>query len=381
MYLKKLNIFIFILFVFVSSLFSQEFMKSATSKPILVQDGNSKYWCPVCGNDLIRYYRTNHISNLKNGTKRQYCSLHCLVVDMNNYGIDLDSTKVIDAKTQKVIDANSAYYVVKSRISGTMSKVSKLAFQSKKDADDFIKIYRGKIVDFNTALQMAQETLKSDNRIQKKLKIKKLYKIGKRIFENVCDQNIDTDDYLEINELKGDIVNERLCKPLNSKQLHALALYLWEGKNLANSDIEQNKVVVTTDEKCPVCGMFTYKYPKWAAQIFYKHDNHEHHYSFDGVKDMMKFYFNPMAWGDYKNSVKKNISKILVTDYYSQKAIDATKAYYVIGSDIYGPMGNELIPFENKDDAKTFKSDHRGTNIIEFKDIIEDEVYKLDTGQ
>ena len=91
--------------------------------------------------------------------------------------------------------------------------------------------------------------------------------------------------------------------------------------------------------------MFTYKYPKWAAQIFYKHGDHEHHYSFDGVKDMMKFYFDPMEWGKYEMAKKESISKILVTDYYSQKAIDAKVSYFVIGSDVYGPMGNELIPF------------------------------------
>ncbi len=82
----------------------------------------------------------------------------------------------------------------------------------------------------------------------------------------------------------------------------------------------------------------------------------------------MKYYFDN----------KDGISKILVTDYYSQKAIDATKAYFVIGSDTYGPMGNELIPFLDENDAKTFYMDHRGTQVIKFEDIKEDEVYKLD---
>jgi nitrous oxide reductase accessory protein NosL len=41
-------------------------------------------------------------------------------------------------------------------------------------------------------------------------------------------------------------------------------------------------------------------------------------------------------------------------------------------------MGHELIPFENKDDAITFKMDHYGKSIIRFNDIIEKEVYELD---
>jgi nitrous oxide reductase accessory protein NosL len=50
----------------------------------------------------------------------------------------------------------------------------------------------------------------------------------------------------------------------------------------------------------------------------------------------------------------------------------------VLGSDIYGPMGNELIPFKQESDAKTFNLDHRGTKVVRFRDIIEDEVYQLD---
>ena len=53
--------------------------------------------------------------------------------------------------------------------------------------------------------------------------------------------------------------------------------------------------------------------------------------------------------------------------------------FYVIKSDIYGPMGHELIPFEYEADAKTFKVDHRGKMIVKFEDIKENEVYKLDT--
>jgi nitrous oxide reductase accessory protein NosL len=34
-------------------------------------------------------------------------------------------------------------------------------------------------------------------------------------------------------------------------------------------------------------------------------------------------------------------------------------AYYVLGSDIYGPMGRELIPFEKEADAKEFIKDHQ----------------------
>jgi nitrous oxide reductase accessory protein NosL len=68
----------------------------------------------------------------------------------------------------------------------------------------------------------------------------------------------------------------------------------------------------------------------------------------------------------------------MVSDYYTQDAIDGKKAFYVIGSDVYGPMGNEFIPFISLEDAKTFKEDHLGVEILSFDEITEEKVYKLD---
>ncbi|MDT8339577.1 MAG: nitrous oxide reductase accessory protein NosL, partial [Sulfurimonas sp.] len=75
---------------------------------------------------------------------------------------------------------------------------------------------------------------------------------------------------------------------------------------------------------------------------------------------------------------KEGISKMLVSDYYSQKAISAKEAYYVVGSDVYGPMGEELIPFAKESEAKTFYMDHKGSKILRFDEITEMEIKKLD---
>ncbi len=378
MSIKKTLLLITILLLSSITINAKSFTKMASVEPVLIQKGQEKHWCPVCGMNLKMFYKTSHTSKLKNGTKRQYCSMRCLVADMQEYGINMDSVKVVNARTQELIDAKKAFYVLGSKVKGTMSKTSKLAFASKEEAQKFIKKHKGKIVDFDTALNSAKESLKSDIAMIKKKKEKKIYPMGKKIFLKMCKQEIDATDYIEINELKSAIKNEKFCKPLKEKQLQALALYLWEVKRFGDLGQIEGTIEVTEDEKCPVCGMFTYKYPKWAAQIFYKYDEKEYHHSFDGVKDMMKFYFNPMEWGNYKTSMQSNITKMLVTDYYSQKAIDARESYFVIGSDVYGPMGDELIPFKELSDAKTFSMDHKGIKILKFEEITEKEVYKLD---
>jgi len=364
MSIKKILMLVTILVLSSITLNAKSFTKMASVEPVLTQHGKEKPWCSVCGMNIKMFYKTSHTAKLKNDTQHQYCSIRCLIVDMQKYSINTNDIKVVDANTQKLIDASKAFYVLGSKVKGTMSKVSKLAFSSKDAADGFVKEHKGKVVDFKTVLKSAKESLKSDIAMIKKKKTKKIYPMGKKIFEKMCNDNINPTEYTEINKLKSAIKNNNLCRPLKEKQLQVLSIYLWEVKRFGDLKNIDGVIKVTKDEKCPICGMFIYKYPRWAAQIFYG----EKHYSFDGVKDLMKYFF--------KNKV--GISKILVTDYYSQKAIDARKAFFVIGSDAYGPMGEELIPFLNEDDAKTFYMDHKGLKILKFKDIKEKEVYKLD---
>jgi nitrous oxide reductase accessory protein NosL len=60
------------------------------------------------------------------------------------------------------------------------------------------------------------------------------------------------------------------------------------------------------------------------------------------------------------------------------KLIDAKTAFFVIGSDVYGPMGKELIPFETEADASEFMQDHKGDRIIKFEHIKPFIINKLD---
>lgn len=375
--IKSLIVIVLIFGAFLN-LNAQGFKKVATVKPVLVQEGSQKNWCPICGMSIKMFYKTSHASKLKNGTDRQYCSIRCLAVDMQEYNIDLNSVRVVDATTQKLIFAKDAFYVVGSKVKGTMTKVSKLAFATKDEAEKFRKKYGGKVVTFQKALVMATESLKSDIAMINKKKKKKVYPMGKKILAKMCKKDINPFDYVEINQLKSAIKNNKLCKPLKEKQLQAVSLYLWEVLRANVQSKNHQRVHVEHDEKCPVCGMFVYKYPRWAAQIFYKDGTKEAHFSFDGVKDMMKFYFEPTKWGDFEIKNKRDITNVVVTDYYTQRGIDARDAYYVIGSNVYGPMGKELIPFENKEDAKTFMTDHNGKEILKFEEITKKGIYKLD---
>lgn len=90
---------------------------------------------------------------------------------------------------------------------------------------------------------------------------------------------------------------------------------------------------------------------------------------------MMKFYLDINRYSTKKLT---DIEAMYVKDYYSLNYIDARKAFYVIGSDILGPMGKELIPFEKESDAKVFMKDHKGQKILKFQEITTETIKLLE---
>jgi nitrous oxide reductase accessory protein NosL len=120
-------------------------------------------------------------------------------------------------------------------------------------------------------------------------------------------------------------------------------------------------------DKCPVCGMFVAKYPDWIAEAVFRDSAYA---VFDGPKDLFKYLANLKKYAQGRS--EPDIEVLYVMDYYTVKPIDAHTAYYVIGSDVFGPMGAELIPFEKEADAREFLKDHQGKRILRFKEITHD---------
>ena len=126
--------------------------------------------------------------------------------------------------------------------------------------------------------------------------------------------------------------------------------------------------------RCSVCGMFVAKYDNWVSQLRLTDDSV---LFFDGVKDMMVFYLNP---GQYGRAEQEDIKEVWVRDYYSLDWVDGREAFYVTGSDVYGPMGKEFIPFGKRDAAESFLRDHKGEKIIGFGDITDSLVQSMRAG-
>lgn len=121
---------------------------------------------------------------------------------------------------------------------------------------------------------------------------------------------------------------------------------------------------VPAGAKCPVCGMFVAKYPDWTASARFKDGTT---YYYDGPKDLFSHFLDPGRYTPGRRQA--DMTALVVKEYYSLTMIDARAAVYVVGSDVYGPMGSELIPFRYEKDAIAFKIDHRGKRILRFNEI------------
>ncbi len=111
--------------------------------------------------------------------------------------------------------------------------------------------------------------------------------------------------------------------------------------------------------------MFVAKYPDMLAEIIFRDGTYA---VFDGPKDMFRYYLNMKKYNPSKSI--NDIDSIYVHEYYDLTFIDGRKAYYVVGSDVNGPMGRELIPFLKEADGSAFRKDHKG-RILRFGDVTE----------
>ena len=143
---------------------------------------------------------------------------------------------------------------------------------------------------------------------------------------------------------------------------------------MANPLLAQPSKDISPQDRCPVCGMFVAKYPNWITQARLSNGTVKF---FDGVKDLMAFSFNPDSFG----APGQKIQEIWVKDYYTLAWIDGRTAWYVVGSDVYGPMGHEFIPFTSAAAAENFRKDHKGTKVMRFDEITESLVQSMRHGQ
>ncbi len=194
--MKKLLVGILTAGLLISSLSAEQMQKKQNkmryqavpaAKATLVQEGDSKSYCPICGMTLPMFYKTNHAAKAKDGMK-QYCSIHCLVEDKIINKADLSELKVVDNTTLKFIDSKDAFFVVGSNKPATMAMVSKYGFAKKEDAVAFAKANGGEVKTFDDVYAMVSSELKKESAMIAKRQ-KKMQMMGEKVYNKMCKKN------------------------------------------------------------------------------------------------------------------------------------------------------------------------------------------------
>lgn len=113
---------------------------------------------------------------------------------------------------------------------------------------------------------------------------------------------------------------------------------------------------VAREIRCPVCGMYPARYPKWMAQVVFADREFR---AFDSPADLFRFLQNLSRY-ERKHGAG-DIGAIYLTDYIQGGWIESKRAFLVLGSNARGPMNNADLPaFGSQVAAEQFARDNGG---------------------
>ena len=138
------------------------------------------------------------------------------------------------------------------------------------------------------------------------------------------------------------------------------------GLILASSLLFSYTIDFNKETTCTVRHLKVYKDPAWASKIELKNGKKVF---FSSPKSMFEFYFRPGKWFDFGVKSEEDFKDILVTDFKTLKAVNAKGAFFVYGSSVTSPAGDDLVPFDSYAAAEAFAKKNNGTRIMSFKEV------------
>lgn len=124
--------------------------------------------------------------------------------------------------------------------------------------------------------------------------------------------------------------------------------------------------------RCPVCGMYPARFPRWAAQTLFK-DGAAHF--FDSPVDLFAF-LHRLDRHD-RSYTLDDVAVSFVKNHESGQWIEAQQAFFVNGSSVVGPMRDADLPaFASREAAEAFARQHGG-KLLSFADITPELIQSL----
>ena len=113
---------------------------------------------------------------------------------------------------------------------------------------------------------------------------------------------------------------------------------------------------VPDQARCPVCGMFPARFPRWAAQLIFDDGDA---YFFDSPLSLLLYLQDIPRYSKGRSAA--HVSASYVQDFDTGQWLPLSSAWFVHGSDAKGPMrAGNLPPFSTPDQAQAFAQAHGG---------------------
>jgi copper chaperone NosL len=154
---------------------------AADSQPL--ENELEKYpHCPYCGMNRTKWNHSRHLVQYDDGLVDGTCSIHCLAISLS---LNLDrGPKAIyaadfasEAKIKPLVDVEKATYLIGSKLSGTMTASSKMAFASEASAKQAQAAHGGELGSFDNGLRAAYLSMAEDTMMIRKRRSEKVKKM------------------------------------------------------------------------------------------------------------------------------------------------------------------------------------------------------------
>lgn len=134
--------------------------------------------CPYCGMDRTKWHHSRHMVHYDDGLVDGTCSIHCLAISLS-LNIDRGPKAIYaadfgaNAKIKPMVNVDDASYLVGSKLKGTMSAKSKMAFASSEAAANAQSAEGGELVEFDDALTAAYLGMAKDTVMIRKRRLER----------------------------------------------------------------------------------------------------------------------------------------------------------------------------------------------------------------
>jgi copper chaperone NosL len=131
--------------------------------------------CPYCGMDRTQWHHSRHLVHYDDDLVDGTCSIHCLAISLSLnldrgpkaiYAADFGSK----AKVKPLVKVDEATYLIGSKLKGTMSKKSKMAFVSADAAKAAQAEQGGELGSFDDGLREAYLGMHVDTMMVRKMR-------------------------------------------------------------------------------------------------------------------------------------------------------------------------------------------------------------------